>query len=177
MRRWLPVAALAAVLSPALTSTHGQAPAPAADSTIAGELAPIAWMQGTWIAQTTPPPGQVPIVIEQTVTAAVAGKALSFSTTFNGKPQYQGLFAWDPGKKAIAFWYPSAQGEITAGTVSRAQDYYLWTFQVTSPNGMVTPFQVHIKPTGPNDYDWTLLGLSGSDWKEMFSLHYKRKAS
>jgi hypothetical protein len=172
MRRWLPLAALAL----SFTCSFAQAPTPSTPPTLTGELAPIAWMQGTWIAQTTPPPGQAPIVIQQTISMVLAGKALTFSTTFNGAPQYQGLFAWDPGKKAIAFWYPSVQGEITSGTISREQDYFLWNFQVTQPNAMVTPFEVRIKPTGPNDYDWTLLGLSGADWKEMFSLHYKRKA-
>lgn len=143
----------------------------------AGPLSLIAWMQGTWTATTTPPPGKPPIVIENQVSSVLGGQALSFTTSFNGVQQYQGLFAFDPGSKEVAFWYPSAAGELTVGTITPAQDYLLEDFQVTSAAGAVTPFQVHIQRTGKDEYDWTLYTKSGTDWKSLFTLHYHRKAS
>ena len=143
----------------------------------AGPLSLITWMEGTWTATTTPPPGKPPIVIDNQVSSVLGGQALSFSTSFNGVQQYQGLFAFDPASKEIAFWYPSAAGELTVGTVTPAQDFILEDFQVTSPSGGSTPFQVHIQRTGKDAYNWTLFTKSGTDWKSLFTLHYHRKAS
>lgn len=143
----------------------------------AAPLSLITWMQGTWTATTTPPPGKPPIVIENQVSSVLGGQALSFTTSFNGVQQYQGLFAFDPASREIAFWYPSSAGELTVGTITPAQNYILEDFQVTSPSGASTPFQVHIQRTGKDQYDWTLYTKSDTDWKALFTLHYHRKAS
>jgi len=132
------------------------------------------WMVGDWRAQPTAPSGQKSITIEQHITSILGGKALSFTTFFNGVQRYQGLFAYDAEKKAIAFWYPSASGEITSGTGSQQGDYFLLDFQQVDAAGTVTPFQVRILPQGPDAYDWTLYGRSASDWKQMLSLRYQR---
>lgn len=169
MPRWFHAFACLVILA---VPSIAQAPAAAATS----PLASISWMQGTWTTQAAPP-GQAPVQIEQHISSVLGGQAMSFSTSFNGVQQYQGLFAYDPARKVIAFWYPSADGELTSGTVSRQEDYLLWDFQVTSSDGTATPFQVHIKQVGSDDYDWTIYSASGSDWKQMFSLHYHRKSS
>lgn len=170
MRRSLrPLASLLIFATVSLAQTPANQPP-------SSPLSLISWMQGTWTTQGTPS-GQAPVPIEQHIASMLGGQAMSFSTFFNGVQQYEGLFAYDPAKKAIAFWYPSADGELTSGTVSRQADYLLWDFTVTSSSGEATPFQVHIKQSGPDDYDWTLFSAAGSGWKRMFSLHYHRKSS
>jgi hypothetical protein len=144
-----------------------------ADKT-ASSLAPITWMIGDWRAQATQASGQKPTQIDQHIASILGGKALSFSTFFNGVQQYQGLFAYDAGKKAIAFWYPSADGEITSGTVSQQGDYLVLDFQVVDADGADTLYQVRIRRQGMNEYEWALYSHSASEWKQVLSLRYRR---
>jgi hypothetical protein len=143
----------------------------------ANSLAPILWMTGSWRAETPASAGEHPVMIEEHIASVLSGKAVAFTSTFNGVQQYQGLFAYDAAKKAIVFWYPSASGELTSGTVSQQGGYLLLDLQVADSDGNSTPFQVRIKPVGADDYDWTLYGHSSSEWKAMLSLHYHRVAS
>ena len=110
-------------------------------------------MVGDWQAVTAQRPGQQPVTIEHHMRRVLSGKALSFTTTFNGVENYQGLFAYDAARKLVAFWYPSADGDLTSGTVSQQKDYTLLDFTVVNGDGTTAPYQVHIAPTGANDYD------------------------
>ena len=153
----------------AQTPMHPSALSPTADP-----LAPIIWMTGSWRAETPTSGEGHAITIEQRISSILGGKAVAFSTTFDGVQRYQGLFAYDAARKAIVFWYPSASGELTTGTVSPQDGYLLLEFQVTDNEGATTPFQVHIKPAGADGYNWTLYGRTDSDWKAMLSLQYHR---
>ena len=123
-----------------------------------------------------PPNAQKPMVVEQKFTMVLNGKVLAFTTSFDGNMQYQGLFAYDSADKVIAFWYPSASGELTRGTLKPQQDSLLLDFQVTDASGTVTPYQVRIHQTGGDGYDWTLFSKDSSEPKQMMALHYKRTA-
>jgi len=149
--------------------------AQAASSATADPLAPISWMVGTWKAQVTSPGGGAKSVpVDLHIESVLGGKALGFTTSFSGVPTYQGLFAYDPAKRVIAFWYPSADGELTVGTVTPQDGYLLLDFQVTDSNGGATHFQSRMKRVGQDDYDWTLYSMAGTEPKKIFAVHYHR---
>ena len=152
--------------------------AQAAASVPADPLSPISWMVGTWKAQVTSPGGGAKTVpVDLHIESVLGGKALGFTTSFSGVPTYQGLFAYDAAKKVIAFWYPSADGELTVGTVTPKDDYLLLDFQVTDSNGGATHFQSRMKRAGQDDYDWTLYSMAGTEPKKIFAVHYHRVAN
>lgn len=47
---------------------------------------------------------------------------IKFATTFisHNKPEvdYEGIYAWDPAKKQISFWYTDKDGNLTVGTAA-----------------------------------------------------------
>ena len=177
MRRLLVATLLAlSLVTPAFTSAQA-APADAAPAASSDPLAPIAWMVGTWKAEVRSPDGQKTIPVDLQINSVLGGKAIGFTTSFSGVQQYQGLFAYDAAKKAITFWYPSADGELTVGTVTPQADYLLLDFEVTDSAGATTRFQSHMKRAGQDDYDWTLYSLSGSAPRELFAVHYHRTAN
>ena len=151
--------------------------AQAASSATPDPLAPISWMVGSWKAQVTTPDGAKTVPVDLHIESVLGGKALGFTTAFRGVPTYQGLFAYDAAKKAIAFWYPSADGELTVGPVTPKDDYLLLDFQVTDSNGGATHFQSRMKRAGQDDYDWTLYSMAGAEPKQIFAVHYHRVAN
>ncbi len=167
MRRLLVATLLAlSLVTPAFTSAQA-APADAAPAASSDPLAPIAWMVGTWKAEVRSPDGQKTIPVDLQINSVLGGKAIGFTTSFSGVA----------AKKAITFWYPSADGELTVGTVTPQADYLLLDFEVTDSAGATTRFQSHMKRAGQDDYDWTLYSLSGSAPRELFAVHYHRTAN
>ncbi len=54
--------------------------------------------------------------VENHITWAPNHQAIEFVTEFNGKPHYNGFYAYDPAKKTIGFYYTSEEGQLTIGT-------------------------------------------------------------
>jgi hypothetical protein len=145
-------------------------PSPAAPD----PLAPVVWMAGgVWHGEVQGPDGKT-TKIENRVERELDGKALSFTSSFDGVMQYQGFFAYDAAKKAIVFSYPSADGGLANGTVTSKDGLLLWDFQMTEANGSVSRFQVHTVQTGSDDYTWALFALKKDAWVKLFEIHYHR---
>jgi hypothetical protein len=69
-------------------------------------LAPIAWLAGgVWRGVVQGADGKT-TKIETHVEPMLNGKALSFSSSFNGVMQYQGFFAYDAAKKSYFIFVP-----------------------------------------------------------------------
>jgi hypothetical protein len=145
-------------------------PVPAA----ADPLTPVAWMAGgVWHGEVQGPDGKT-TKIETRVQRELNGKALSFSSSFDGVMQYSGFFAYDAAKKSIVFSYPSADGGLANGTVASKDSSLLWDFQMTEANGSVSHFQVHTVQTGVDDYTWALFASKKDAWVKLFEIHYHR---
>jgi len=152
-------------------------PAPTIAAPTADPLAPILWMTGkTWVADATNP-GSKPTHIESTVSLAPNGAAVEFSTTFNGIPEYDGFYAYDPTIKKIRFWYTSASGDYSRGVIDTNGDALLLTITVTGRAGTTTTLRSHIKPTSPTAYDWNVEAQLNGAWTEILHLHYTAKAT
>jgi hypothetical protein len=92
-------------------------------------------------------------------------------------PDYAGetLYAWDPEKKAVVFYYFTNQGHVSSGT-----------FEVT-PEGIVFPERVRsaegvremksVLTRGQDAYRMRTLERVGGEWKEMWSTELRRVRS
>jgi hypothetical protein len=137
-------------------------------------LSPVAWMAGgVWHGEVQGPDGKT-TKIETRVERELNGKALGFSSSFDGVMQYSGFFAYDAAKQAIVFSYPSADGGLANGTVISKDGSLLWDFQMTEADGSVSHFQVHTVQTGSDDYTWPLFALKKDAWVKLFEIHYHR---
>ena len=146
----------------------------AASPAASDPLAPVAWMAGgVWHGEVQGPDGKA-TKIETRVERELIGKALCFSSSFDGVMQYRGFFAYDAEKKSIVFSYPSADGGLANGTVASKDGSLLWDFQMTEANGRVSHFQVHTDQTGSDDYTWALFALKKDAWVKLLEIHYHR---
>jgi hypothetical protein len=140
-------------------------------------LAPIAWLAGgVWRGVVQGADGKT-TKIETHVEPMLNGKALSFSSSFNGVMQYQGFFAYDAAKKAISFSYPSADGGLASGTVESRCGSLLSDFQLTKSNGSVGHYQVHTVQNGSDDHTWSLFASQEVAWVKLLEIHYHRTQS
>ena len=165
--------ALAAGLLFAISTTvaMGQAGSPA------DPLAPVAWLAGgTWKAEVPNPAGGANTKIEQRMERTLGGKAIRFSTKFNGVEQYQGFFAYDAAKKQIVFAYPSADGGVTMGTASEAPGgEVVMDFTISNADGTSDVYQVRMKKADADDYTWSLFANAGGRLTPMFEVKYHRE--
>lgn len=139
-------------------------------------LQPIRWLAGhTWTADATDLSSRKKTHIESVVSVAPNGSSIQFVTSFDGKPQYNGFYAWDPATKQIHFWYTSSEGELSQGTVEAEGDGVLQAFTITGVDGKVTPLRSHVKPAA-DAYDWNVEVEQSGKWVELIHLHYTRKA-
>ncbi len=159
-----------------------KAPPPAAQQpgaqppTTTDHLKPIRWLAGkTWTADAVDPTSGKKTRIESVVSAAPNGSSIQFVTSFDGKPQYNGFYAWDPATKQIRFWYTSSEGELSQGTAEPEGDGLLQAFTITGVDGKVTPLRSHVKPAGET-YDWNVERDQNGTWVEMIHLRYTSKA-
>jgi hypothetical protein len=140
---------LAALLTvPALGQT---APPPKHDT----NLEPIGWLTGgTWTGSANGPDGTV-THIESRVRWAGTGTAIYFDTQFDGRPQYHGMYAYDPARKKIRFFYTSAQGELSEGEAAEIAGGLEQSFTVTEAN-RTTAYTSTLKRSGADAYEFNV---------------------
>ena len=86
-------------------------------------LTPLAWLVGgTWTSDVKDPGNGDVTHVKSHITWAPNHQAIQFVTDFNGKPHYNGFYAYDPAKKTINFYYTSAEGQLTIGTATPDAD-------------------------------------------------------
>lgn len=146
-------------------------------SSVADPLAPVAWLAGgTWKAEVPNPSGGASTKIEQRLERTLGGKAIRFTTKFNGVEQYEGFFAYDAAKKQIVFAYPSASGDVTTGTVAAdAGGELVMDFTISNADGTREVYQVHMKKADADDYTWSLFANAGGKLTPMFEVKYHRE--
>ena len=163
-----------ALLSISLVPAIAQQPAP---QSAVDHLQLVRWLAGkTWTADPVDPSSQKKVHIENTIRASGNGSNIEFDATFDGKPQYDGFYAWDPATKQIRFWYTSSEGELSQGVAEPDGDGILQTFSITNVEGKVTPLRSHIKQISADAYDWNVETQKDGKWVELIHLRYTRKA-
>jgi hypothetical protein len=166
------IASLAsAQLSPAGPPKAAPVPSP---------LASIAWMAGHWTAEAKSPGSGALAKVDTHYTPEMDDRTMTIQTSFDGKLVYQGMFAYDPAQKAIAFWYVTPEGESIRGTVDsqKGQGEFpdqLYDFHMTMTNGVDLHFHTLIHRTDADHYVWTLFTTNeGTKWDKLTEVNYRR---
>jgi len=139
-------------------------------------LAPIAWMAGHWTAETKLPELDKVAKIDARYTPQMDGRTMTIETSFDGKLVYEGMFAYDPAQKAIAFWYVTPEGESIRGTVESQPDGdQVYDFQMTLTNGVDLHLRTMVHRLNADQYVWTLFTTNeGTKWDKLIEVTYHR---
>jgi len=142
-------------------------------------LEPVAWLVGgTWVSDVKDPQDGSMTHVENHITWAPNRAAIQFVTDFNGKPHYNGFYAYDAAKVAIRFYYTSESGQLTVGTATPDLDgkTIQQEFDVTQPNGSVNHIRSTIVRDGKDAYLFTVFMQQNGTWQQLFQITYKRKS-
>jgi hypothetical protein len=141
-------------------------------------LQPVSWLVGgTWISNVKGPDQKVTHV-ENKISWAPNHEAIEFLTRFNGKPHYNGFYAYNAATKTIQFFYTSSDGDLTIGSAVPDPDgkTLRQNFDLTDAKGKVTPIRSTIERDGDNAYWFTVfLQKNGGEWSPEFKILYERK--
>jgi len=142
-------------------------------------LAPVAWLVGgTWTSDVKDPDSGSVTHVENRITWAPNHQAIQFVTDFDGKPHYNGFYAYDAAAKAIKFFYTSEQGQLTIGSATPDADGKTLhqEFDVTQPAGAIQHVRSTIVRDGSDAYDFSVFmqGKTG-EWAQVFKIRYERK--
>jgi len=140
----------------AVLYAHAQTSAPSAAA-----LEPIAFLTAhEWDAKLPDSPEGKKKKIHAQFTWAQNRQAIRISNEFvtDGKasPYIDGLYAWDPQQGVIVFWYVSAEGSLTKGTVKMKDGKLVHEFQETQPDGKTAEFVARVTPHGNEGWDQTV---------------------
>ena len=148
-----------------------------AGKTAASPLEPVAWLiGGTWVSDVKDPQDGTTTHVENHITWAPNHAAIQFVTDFNGKPHYNGFYAYDPAKKSINFYYTAESGQLSIGTATADPDGKTvhQEFDVTQPNGNTSHLRSTLVREGNDAYQFTVMGQQNGEWKEIFATAYRR---
>jgi hypothetical protein len=149
---------------PALAQTAG----PKHDA----HLQSLDWLtRGTWTARAKAPDGKVTLV-QSKIRWAATGTAVYFETAFDHKPQYYGMYAYDPIRKQIRFFYASATGQLTEGQAVPREKGFDQSFTIAGTKGE-EHFRSTITRDGEDAYDFKVYRESGN--QPVLTVHYERK--
>lgn len=141
-------------------------------------LAPVAWLVGgTWVSDVKDPQDGSVTHVENHITWAPNHQAIQFVTDFNGKPHYNGFYAYDPAKKSINFYYTSESGQLTIGTSTPDADgkTLRQEFDVMQPSGVTNHIRSTVARDGNDAYVFTVFEPENGEWKQLLQIMYKRK--
>ena len=142
-------------------------------------LAPVAWLVGgTWISDVKDPQDGSVTHVENHISWAPNHASIQFVTNFNGKPHYNGFYAYDARRGAIRFYYTSDSGQLTMGTLTPDLDGKRLDqeFATTEPNGTISHSRSTIVRDGEDAYLFTVFIEQNGTWKQLFQIRYKRRA-
>jgi hypothetical protein len=141
-------------------------------------LAPVAWLVGgTWVSDVKDPRDGSVTHVENHITWAPNHQAIQFVTDFNGKPHYNGFYAYDPAKKSINFYYTSESGQLTIGTSTPDADgkTLRQEFDVMQPSGITDHIRSTVARDGNDAYVFAVFEPENGEWKQLLQIIYKRK--
>lgn len=141
-------------------------------------LMPVAWLVGgTWVSDVKDPQDGSTTHVENRITWAPNHAAIQFVTDFDGKPHYNGFYAYDSAKKSVRFFYTSEAGQLTVGTATPDSDGKTLhqEFDVIQPSGETNHIRSTIVRDGNDAYLFSVFMQQNGEWKQLFQITYKRK--
>ena len=149
-----------------------------ATSTSPEPLAAIAWMVGgTWVSEVKDPGDGSVTHVEERIRWSPNHQAIQFNVDFNGKPHYDGFYAYNPATKKIGFYYTNSEGELTIGTATPDEDGKTLhqEFDITHVNGSTGHIRSMLVRDGDNAYEFSVFLQKNGDWQQVFHIRYERK--
>ena len=124
----------------------------------ASPLAPLAFFTAhEWDAKLPDSPDGKKMSIHARFTWAENRQAIRISNQFviDGKPTpyIDGLYFWNPEKRAIMFLYSDAQGSLYEGTVRIEDEKLVHEFQEIHADGKIDPLLARVTPHGTDSWD------------------------
>lgn len=141
-------------------------------------LAPVAWLVGgTWVSDVKDPDDGKVTHVENHITWAPNRQAIQFVTDFNGKPHYNGFYAYDPAKQTVNFFYTAENGQLTIGTATADADGKTLhqEFDIMSPGGKIGHVKSTLVRDGNDAYWFTVFLQNNGEWSPAFKIRYERK--
>jgi hypothetical protein len=143
-------------------------------------LSQISWLTGgTWVAEIKGEQGVITTRIENRIRWSENGQLIKFITTFisHNKPEvhYEGIYAWDPAKKQISFWYTDNEGSLTQGTAAMSGETLTQDFDIAHVNGRTDKLRSLIVRDTPDSYQWNVSAPKEGKCAELLHLHYTRE--
>jgi hypothetical protein len=161
------------VSSLTITSLEAQAP-----EKTSSYLTPIAFFTAhEWDAKLPDSPEGRKRKIRAQFTWSRNGQAIHISNQFvidgKARPYVDGLYAWDPQRQAIAFWYVDADGNLTKGTVKMQAGELIHEFEEIGADGKSSAYLAKVTPHGEQSWDNEILARHGSDLKPIVKVTYE----
>ncbi len=172
-RKTLKMVALIGAGGFAIVYAHAQTPAPSAAA-----LEPIAFLTAhEWDAKLPDSPEGKKKKIHARFTWTPSGQAIRISnelvTDGKASPYIDGLYAWDPQQRVIVFWYVSAEGSLTKGTVRMEDGKLVHEFQETQPDGKTAEYVARVTPHGDQSWDNEILARKANDLTGLVKVRYE----
>jgi hypothetical protein len=147
------VVALIGACTVATLCAHAQTSTPSAVG-----LEPIAFLTAhEWDAKLPDSPDGTKKKIHARFTWTQNRQAIRISNEFviDGKasPYIDGLYAWDPQRHVILFWYVDAKGSLTKGTVKMEEGKLVHEFQEIERDGRTADYVARVTPHGNEAWD------------------------
>lgn len=157
----------------AILCAHAQTP-----TTSASPLQPIAFLTAhEWDAKLPDSPDGKKKKLHARFTWTPNRQAIRISndvvTDGKASPYIDGLYAWDPQQRAIVFWYVSADGSLTKGTVRMEGGKLVHEFQETQPDGKAAEYIARVTPHGEQSWDNEILARKGNELTALVEVRYE----
>lgn len=140
-------------------------------------LAPIAFLTThEWDAQLPDLPGGKKQKIHAQFTWSRNRQAIQISNQIvkdgQAVPYIDGLYAWDPQQRVIAFWYVEASGALTKGTVKMEDGKLVHEFQQIEPDGKAAEYVSRVTPHGNESWENEILARKENGLTSLVKVHY-----
>ena len=157
------------------TSLHAEARA--GDNT-SSQLGPIAFLTAhAWEAKLPDSPDGRKMKIHAQFTWSQNRQAIRISNQFvtdgKARPYIDGIYAWDPQRRVIAFWYVDAKGNLTKGTVRVEEGKLVHEFEEISPDGKSTAYLATVTPHKDQVWDNEIFARQGDKLTPMVKVRYE----
>ena len=141
-------------------------------------LSAMAWfVGGTWTSDVKNDQDGTVTHVAERIRWSPNHQAIVFNVDFNGKPHYDGFYAYNPATNKIGFYYTNSEGELTIGTVTPDADgkSFHQEFDIMHTNGTTGHLRSTLVRDGDNAYGFSVLMNKDGEWQQVFHIRYERK--
>lgn len=96
-----------------------------------------------------------------------------FVTDGKARPYVDGLYAWDPQRRIIAFWYVDARGNLTKGTVKMEGATLMHEFEELSADGKSAAYLAKVTLHGDESWDNEIFARNSDGLKPIVKVRYE----